>query len=143
MCRLTLNPSRGELSIVHKSRLSTVTALAVFGVLMALLFGSVTTAKASSTSSRDQAVRVAKSYLEFQGFSLKGLVHQLKFEGFSTSDATYGATHAGANWTKQAVRVAKSYLESQGFSFTGLVHQLEFDGFTPAQAVHGVHGAGL
>ena len=124
-------------------RLGAVTALTAAGVLTALLFGSLTPAQASPTSSRSQAVRVAKSYLEYQGFSLKGLVKQLKFEGFSTSDASYGASHAGANWMIQAVRVAKSYLEYQGFSFSGLVHQLEFEGFTPAQAVHGAHGAGL
>jgi hypothetical protein len=116
--------------------------LAAAGVVTALLFGSVTAAHATATN-RTQAVRAAKSYLDFQAFSLKGLIHQLKFEGYSTSDATYGATHAGANWMKQAVKSAKSYLEFQAFSFSGMVHQLQFEGYTYAQAVHGARAAGL
>jgi hypothetical protein len=67
----------------------------------------------------------------------------LKFEGFSTGDATYGASHAGANWMKEAVKKAKEYLGLEAFSFSGMVHQLEFDGFTAAQAVHGARAAGL
>ena len=74
-----------------------LTALAAAGVLTALLFGSVTAAHATA-SNRTQAVRAAKGYLEFQAFSLKGLIKQLKYEGYSTGDATYGASHAGANW---------------------------------------------
>jgi Host cell surface-exposed lipoprotein len=97
----------------------------------------------ASSVNREQAVRMAKDYLRYQAFSLKGLIHQLKFEGFSKSDATYGASHSGANWMKQAVRMAKSYLRYQPFSRSGLIHQLEFEGFTHAQAVHGARGAGL
>jgi hypothetical protein len=67
----------------------------------------------------------------------------LKFEKFSTSDATYGASHSGANWTKQAVVVAKDYLHTQGFSRSGLVEQLEYEGFTHSQALHGARAAGL
>src|SRR5262249_43707597 len=67
-----------------------LTAVAASAVLPALLFGSVTTAHASNIS-RANAVRAAHEYLQTQAFSLKGLVSQLKFEGFSTSDATYGA----------------------------------------------------
>ena len=121
---------------------SALTALVAAGVLTALLFGSVTPAHAT-TQNRTQAVRAAKQYLEYQAFSLKGLVRQLKFEGYSTSDATYGATHAGANWMKQAVKSAKAYLEYMPFSFSGMVSQLKFEGFTHAQAVHGARAAGL
>jgi len=74
---------------------------------------------------------------------LKGLIRQLKYDGFSTSDATYGASHSGANWMRQAVKAAKAYLEIQAFSFSGMVAQLQFDGFTHAQAVHGARAAGL
>jgi hypothetical protein len=71
------------------------------------------------------------------------MVKQLKCEGFSTSDATYGASHSGADWMKQAVRSAKEYLRLQAFSRRGMVDQLKFEGFTPAQALHGARGAGL
>ena len=67
----------------------------------------------------------------------------MKYEGFSTSDAKYGAGDSGANWMKQAVLKAKSYLEYSAFSYKGLVHQLEYEGFTHAQAVHGVRAVGL
>lgn len=107
--------------------------------------GTVTAAHATPTSyiSRANAVRMAKSYLGSQAFSLKGLAHQLKFEGFSKSDATYGASHSGGNWMKQAVRMAKSYLSSQPFSRSGLIRQLVFEGFTHPQALQGARGAGL
>jgi hypothetical protein len=117
-------------------------ALAAAGVLTALLFGSVTTADARPMN-RTQAVRAAKEYLQTQAFSLKGLVSQLKYEGYSTSDATYGAKHSGANWMKQAVRAAKEYLQTQAFSFSGMVGQLQYDGFTHAQAVHGARAVKL
>lgn len=122
-------------------RLIASIALAVV-VLTALLVGTVTPAQATPIS-RANAVRSAKEYLHLQAFSQKGLVKQLKFEGFSTSDATYGASHSGANWMKQAVRSAKEYLRLQAFSRRGMVDQLKFEGFTPAQALHGARGAGL
>jgi hypothetical protein len=126
-----------------------LTALAAAGVLTALLFGSVTAAQARPISahgtpiSRANAVRSAKEYLRFQAFSLKGLVRQLKYEGFSTSDATYGASTSGANWMKQAVRSAKQYLRLQAFSRSGMVAQLKYEGFTSAQALHGAIAVGL
>src|SRR4051812_5504563 len=108
---------------------TTLTALVAAGMLAALVCGSVTAAPATTTN-RTQAVRAAKSYLRFQAFSLKGLIHQLKYEGYSTSDATYGASHADANWMTQAVRSAKSYLKFEAFSFSGMVRQLKYEGFT-------------
>jgi hypothetical protein len=117
-------------------------ALVAAGVLTVLLFGSVTAAHATPMN-RTQAVRAAKAYLRVSGFSLKGLISQLKYEGFSTGDATYGASHSGANWMTQAVRVARAYLRVSPFSFSGMVGQLEFDGFTHAQAVHGARAVRL
>lgn len=100
-------------------------------------------AASASTGSRAQAVRKAHEYLQFEAFSLKGLAGQLKFEGFSTSDATYGATHSGANWLKEAAAKAKEYLKMEAFSRSGLVAQLEFEGFTSAQSLYGARAAGL
>ena len=116
--------------------------LAAAGALVALLFGSVTAAQATSVS-RANAVRAAKTYLKVSAFSFKGLVKQLKYEGYSTSDARYSAGHAGANWMQQAVRAAKQYLKVSAFSRSGMIQQLEYDGFTPAQALHGALGVGL
>jgi hypothetical protein len=97
----------------------------------------------ASNISRAQAVRKAHEYLRFQAFSLKGLAAQLKYEGFSTSDAIYGASHSGANWWKQAAAKAKEYLKYQAFSRSGLISQLKYEGFTTAQALYGVRATGL
>jgi hypothetical protein len=111
-------------------------------VLTALLVGSVTPAHATPVS-RANAVRTAKNYLRVSAFSFKGLVGQLKYEGYSTSDSRYGAGHSGANWMRQAVRKAKEYLRTQAFSRRGMIEQLEYEGFTPAQARHGALAVGL
>jgi hypothetical protein len=122
-------------------RLIATMALAA-AVVTVLLPGAVTAAHATPIS-RANAVRAAKQYLQTAPFSFKGLVSQLKYEGYSTSDARYGVSHSGANWMQQAVRAAKQYLRTMPFSFKGLVEQLEYEGFTHAQAVHGARAAGL
>ena len=94
-----------------------------------------------ATASQRNALRAAESYLEYSAFSKSGLEKQLKFEGFSSSAARYGATHCGANWYHQAARAARAYLEYTSFSRSGLQQQLEFEGFTPAQARFGVNRA--
>ena len=86
---------------------------------------------------------MAKNYLRYQAFSRTGLIQKLKYEGFSTSDATYGASRSGANWYAQAAKKAKQYLKYQAFSRTGLIQQLEYEGFTPSQALYGVRAVGL
>ena len=95
------------------------------------------------TASQEQAIGTAQDYLDYQSFSRKGLIGQLKFEGFSTKDATFGVDYLKVNWSLQAVGVAKNYLEDQHFSRAGLIDQLEYEGFTHAQAVYGVTKAGL
>ncbi|MBJ7383912.1 MAG: Ltp family lipoprotein, partial [Mycolicibacterium sp.] len=42
----------------------------------------------------EQAVKKAKSYLDYTSFSLSGLVEQLESEGFTPSEAQYGANTA-------------------------------------------------
>lgn len=90
------------------------------------------------TTGERNAVKKARSYLEFSAFSYTGLISQLEFEGFSTSEATYGADNCGADWNEQAAKKAKSYLEFSSFSRSGLIEQLEFEGFTHSQAEYGV-----
>lgn len=85
------------------------------------------------------ALKSAKSYLEFSAFSRKGLIEQLEFEQYSNAAATYAVDNCGANWNEQAVKCAKSYLEFSSFSKKELIEQLEFEGFTKAQAQYGVN----
>jgi hypothetical protein len=116
---------------------------AIAAGLAALLLCACVPAAQANPISRAQAVRKAHDYLDYQAFSLKGLIAQLKYEGFSTSDATYGATHVRANWFKEAAAKAKDYLKFQAFSRSGLISQLEYEGFTPAQAAYGARAVGL
>lgn len=95
----------------------------------------------SSTRTRgeENALKKAHSYLDYSAFSYSGLVDQLEYEGFSSSEATYAADHCGANWKEQAVKKAESYLSYSSFSYDGLVDQLKYEGFTHEQAVYGAN----
>ncbi|MHA0285242.1 Ltp family lipoprotein [Mycobacterium sp. C3-094] len=42
----------------------------------------------------EQAVKKAESYLEYTSFSLRGLIEQLEYSGFTPSEAQYGANAA-------------------------------------------------
>ena len=88
------------------------------------------------------AVEQAKSYLRSSAFSYLGLIDQLEFEGFSESEAKYGADNCGANWKEQALKSAKSYLKSSAFSYSGLLDQLLFEEFTESEAKYGVDNCG-
>ena len=43
----------------------------------------------------EQAVKVAKNYLDSMAFSREGLIEQLEFDGFSTAEAEFGAKGNG------------------------------------------------
>jgi hypothetical protein len=98
---------------------------------------------AKPTTAQSNAVRSAENYLDFAAFSRSGLIKQLKFEGFSTGDATYAVDNIDVSWKKEAAESAKSYLEMSSFSRSGLLKQLAFEGYTPAQATYGVNQTGL
>ena len=104
------------------------------------LESTVTIAKAA-TMGEQNALQKAKLYLSTMPFSKKGLKKQLKFEGYTNKEATYGVNHCGANWMKQAVKKAKQYLQTMSFSKSGLKKQLLFEGFTKKQANYGVKKA--
>lgn len=97
----------------------------------------------SETLGESNAKRKAESYLSFSGFSKKGLIDQLKFEGFSTAEATYGVENIEVDWNVQAGRKAESYMSFQAFSATGLMEQLIFEGFTKEQAAYGAYTVGF
>lgn len=91
-----------------------------------------------STMGEKNALKSAKSYLNAMAFSYTGLIDQLKFDGYTDSEAKYAADYCGADWNEQATKSAKSYLDAMPFSKQGLIEQLEFDGFTHDQAIYGV-----
>jgi len=79
------------------------------------------------TISQKNAVKSAKNYLSFQGFSRKGLIEQLSSsagDGYDVEDATVAVDSLDVNWNDQAVKSAKNYLSFQGFSRKGLIEQL-------------------
>ena len=88
------------------------------------------------------ALNKAKSYLNYTAFSYSGLVEQLEFEGFSNSEAKFGADNCGANWKEQAAKKAKQYMDYSSFSKKGLIDQLEYEGFTLEQAEYGAKAVG-
>ena len=95
------------------------------------------------TVSQKNASRSAKTYLDLAGFSRSGLIKQLMFEGYSESDASYGADTQNANWNEQAARSAKTYLDLSGFSRSGLIKQLMFEGYSKQEAEFGASANGL
>ncbi len=97
----------------------------------------------AETAGQENARESAQDYLDFSAFSKKGLIDQLKYEGYSTKDATYAVEAVSPNWNKQAAQSAKDYLDYSSFSRTGLIEQLEYEGYTEQQAVYGVDQAGL
>lgn len=96
----------------------------------------------AATRGEKNALAKAKTYLKIMAFSKKGLIKQLKFDGFTNKEAKYGVAKCGANWKKQAAKKAKEYLSIMAFSKQGLIKQLKFDGFTDAEAKYGAKKAG-
>ena len=89
----------------------------------------------------------ADAYLGNQSFSRKGLIKQLKVEGYSAKDSEFAVEYLEdndqVNWNEQAAKTAQNYLDNQSFSRKGLIEQLEFEGFTRKQALYGVNEVGL
>lgn len=98
--------------------------------------------KSTATLGEINALRAAKNYLNTMPFSYSGLIEQLEFEGYTTSEATYAANNCGANWNEQAAKAAKNYLRLMPFSREELIDQLEFEGYTHSQAVYGAEAVG-
>ena len=98
--------------------------------------------KQSSTMGEEQALKKALDYLNYTAFSYTGLVKQLEYEGFSHSEAVYGADNCEANWNEQAARKAHEYIDYTSFSRDSLIKQLEYEGFTHNQAEYGASAVG-
>ena len=96
----------------------------------------------TATTGEQNALESAQSYLRYMSFSRDGLIDQLEYEGFTTSEATYAVDNCGADWNEQALESANSYLSHMAFSYTGLIDQLEYEGFTTEQATYAVDSCG-
>lgn len=97
----------------------------------------------TETISQSNAVKKAKSYLNYSAFSYDGLVNQLEYEKFSHLDAVYGVDRSGANWNEQAAKKAKDYMSYSSFSRDGLIDQLKYEKFTQEQAEYGANSVGI
>ena len=95
------------------------------------------------TAGQENARESAESYLDLSAFSRDGLIKQLKFEGYSVADATYGVDAQKADWNKQAAASAQGYLDLSSFSRQSLIDQLMFEGYTRPQAEFGATKVGL
>ncbi|MFT4134970.1 Ltp family lipoprotein [Microbacterium sp.] len=109
--------------------------------------------KPNLTVAQDSAIRSAKSYLSFMGFSRAGLIEQLTSqygEGYEAADAEFAVATLEQTgqvvWNEEALQSAQSYLKISGFSRQGLFDQLtsQYGGqFTPEQANYALDGVGL
>ena len=90
-----------------------------------------------------EAKESAQSYLDMSGFSKKGLVKQLQFEGFKAADITAAMATMKVDWNAEAAESAKSYVDMSSFSRASLIKQLTFEGFTAKEAAFGATAAGL
>jgi len=92
-----------------------------------------------------RALEAAESYLEFSGFSKRGLFEQLSSEhgsGFTEAEAQYAVDHVKVNWKQEAVEAARSYLDTFPMSRQELLDQLtsEYGGaFTYEEALYAVN----
>lgn len=97
------------------------------------------TARSNST-----ALAKAKVYAGAPFYmSNQGIYKQLKYEGFSSSQAQYGADHCGANWNNNAYHTAQDYASKPFYmSNQGIYEQLKYEGFTSSQAHYGADHSG-
>jgi len=89
------------------------------------------------------AVRMARSYLDYTAFSRQGLINQLVFEGFAADVAAAAVDSLGVDRFEQAALMAENYLAYMAFSRQGLIDQLVFEGFSIEEATYGVTAVGL
>ena len=106
---------------------------------------SQTSNRSSYTPTRGEqnALSTAHDYLDTMAFSRSGLIDQLKYEGYTSSEAEYAVDNCGADWDYQAVLMAEEYLDAMPFSRSGLIEQLEYEGFSYSQASAAATAAGL
>ena len=95
------------------------------------------------TPAQQDAVDLAKNYLDQAAFSYLGLVSQLEYDGIDYETADFAVARCGADWYLQAELSARSYLELGGFDRQTMIDTLLFEGFTNAEAAYGADAVGL
>lgn len=80
-----------------------------------------------------QALKNAKSYLEYGSFSKEGLRDQLEFEEYTPEAIQFALDNVEVDWFQEAADHAESYLEYGSFSREGLRGQLEYEEYTPEE----------
>ena len=91
---------------------------------------------------RQNAIKSAQSYLRISSFSRKGLVDQLRYEGYSNDEAVFAVDYLEPDFYAEAAEAAASYMRISSFSKKGLYDQLIFSGFTEDEATYGVASVG-
>ena len=118
-------------------------------LLTFLSLASIANTANSLTRAQMNAVRSAKQYLSFQGFSRRGLIDQLSSpygDGYTIKNATAAVNSLNVDWNEQAVKSARQYLSIQGFSCRGLVEQLSSeygDKYTYEQSTYAANKMGI
>ena len=84
----------------------------------------------TSKTELDNAIESAEAYNKVFAYSKKGLIENLKYEGFSEEIAECAVKSINVNWKENCVRSAYSYLDLFDMSKKELIHQLDYDGFT-------------
>jgi hypothetical protein len=92
---------------------------------------------------QQNAKGTAEDYLDYSGFSKKGLIEQLEFEGYKAKDITAALATMKVDWNAEAAESAKAYVDYSHFSRSGLIEQLKFEGYSSKQAAHGADSVGL
>lgn len=116
--------------------------LVLLVLVMFVVAVSVATASEQPTMGEKNAVKKAITYLKYSAFSKTGLVKQLEYEGYTSSESNYAVNHIEVDWNEQAAKKAETYLKYSSFSRKGLIDQLEYEGFTREQAEYGVESVG-
>ena len=84
----------------------------------------------TSKTELENAIESAEAYNKIFAYSKKGLIENLKYDGFSEDIAECAVKSINANWKENCVRSAYSYLDLFSSSKKELIHQLDYDGFT-------------
>ncbi|NHM15970.1 hypothetical protein GMI69_04720 [Eggerthellaceae bacterium zg-887] len=86
----------------------------------------------------EQARLRARSYLDLDHMSYKGLVDQLEYEEFTNGEAVAAVNSLNVDWNDAAARSAVGWYNYGITGYNELYSYLQFDGFTSEQTVYGV-----
>lgn len=94
------------------------------------------------TTGEKNAVKSAKLYLKYSGWSKSNLVFALKEDGYTGAQSKFAVEYIAPNWNKEAIQAAKDELEWLPSSRSMLIEDLRGLGFTATQAKYGADHSG-